>query len=65
MEVKTYTLHNSLLLSSLGFPPLPGVAAPSGDRTIAAVLENASKLASMEDNDEEDEVCVSSICLEV
>ncbi|XP_052521687.1 coiled-coil and C2 domain-containing protein 1B [Tympanuchus pallidicinctus] len=38
-----------------GFPPLPGVAAPSGDRTIAAVLENASKLASMEDNDEEDE----------
>uniref|UniRef100_A0A669PEH1 Coiled-coil and C2 domain-containing protein 1B n=1 Tax=Phasianus colchicus TaxID=9054 RepID=A0A669PEH1_PHACC len=39
-----------------GFPPLPGVAASIGDRTIAAVLENASKLASMEDNDEEDEV---------
>ncbi|XP_031458342.1 coiled-coil and C2 domain-containing protein 1B isoform X2 [Phasianus colchicus] len=38
-----------------GFPPLPGVAASIGDRTIAAVLENASKLASMEDNDEEDE----------
>uniref|UniRef100_A0A8C9LA18 Coiled-coil and C2 domain containing 1B n=1 Tax=Pavo cristatus TaxID=9049 RepID=A0A8C9LA18_PAVCR len=38
-----------------GFPPLPGVAAPNGDRTIAAVLENASKLASMEENDEEDE----------
>ncbi|XP_010714422.1 coiled-coil and C2 domain-containing protein 1B [Meleagris gallopavo] len=38
-----------------GFPPLPGVAAPNDDRTIAAVLENASKLASMEDNDEEDE----------
>ncbi|XP_072199926.1 coiled-coil and C2 domain-containing protein 1B [Excalfactoria chinensis] len=38
-----------------GFPPLPGVAAPNDDRTIAAVLENASKLASMEENDEEDE----------
>jgi len=54
-----------LLLSSLGFPPLPGIAAPNGDRTIAAVLENASKLAGMEDNDEEDEVSVSFLCLVV
>ncbi|KAM6327234.1 coiled-coil and C2 domain-containing protein 1B isoform 2-T2 [Podargus strigoides] len=38
-----------------GFPPLPGVAAADGDSTIAAVLESASKLANMEENDEEDE----------
>ncbi|NXW51904.1 C2D1B protein, partial [Nyctiprogne leucopyga] len=38
-----------------GFPPLPGVAAVDGDSTIAAVLENASKLANMEENDEEEE----------
>ncbi|OXB54734.1 hypothetical protein ASZ78_011052 [Callipepla squamata] len=38
-----------------GFPPLPGVAATDSDKTIAAVLENASKLASMEENDEEEE----------
>uniref|UniRef100_A0A8C4UHP1 Coiled-coil and C2 domain-containing protein 1B n=1 Tax=Falco tinnunculus TaxID=100819 RepID=A0A8C4UHP1_FALTI len=39
-----------------GFPPLPGIAATDGDTTIAAVLESASKLASMEENDEEEEV---------
>ncbi|XP_035188760.1 coiled-coil and C2 domain-containing protein 1B [Oxyura jamaicensis] len=38
-----------------GFPPLPGVQATDGGSTIAAVLENASQLASMEENDEEDE----------
>ncbi|NWS52443.1 C2D1B protein, partial [Chunga burmeisteri] len=38
-----------------GFPPLPGVAATDGDGTIAAVLESASKLANMEENDEEEE----------
>ncbi|XP_009870318.1 PREDICTED: coiled-coil and C2 domain-containing protein 1B, partial [Apaloderma vittatum] len=38
-----------------GFPPLPGVAAVDGDGTIAAVLESASKLANMEENDEEEE----------
>ncbi|NXK22917.1 C2D1B protein, partial [Arenaria interpres] len=38
-----------------GFPPLPGVAATGGDSTVAAVLENASKLANMEENDEEEE----------
>ncbi|XP_009560248.2 coiled-coil and C2 domain-containing protein 1B [Cuculus canorus] len=38
-----------------GFPPLPGVAAVDGDSTIAAVLESASKLANMEENDEEEE----------
>ncbi|KFQ32450.1 Coiled-coil and C2 domain-containing protein 1B, partial [Mesitornis unicolor] len=38
-----------------GFPPLPGVAAMDGDKTITAVLENASRLANMEENDEEDE----------
>ncbi|NXD40343.1 C2D1B protein, partial [Copsychus sechellarum] len=38
-----------------GFPPLPGVAAADGGSTIAAVLENASKLANMEENDEEEE----------
>ncbi|KFU97693.1 Coiled-coil and C2 domain-containing protein 1B, partial [Pterocles gutturalis] len=38
-----------------GFPPLPGVAATDGDSTIAAVLESASKLANMEENDEEEE----------
>ncbi|NWZ84845.1 C2D1B protein, partial [Poecile atricapillus] len=38
-----------------GFPPLPGVAATDGGSTIAAVLESASKLANMEDNDEEEE----------
>ncbi|XP_054689172.1 coiled-coil and C2 domain-containing protein 1B [Grus americana] len=38
-----------------GFPPLPGVAATDGNSTIAAVLENASKLANMEENDEEEE----------
>ncbi|NXC69973.1 C2D1B protein, partial [Anhinga anhinga] len=37
-----------------GFPPLPGVAATDGDSTIAAVLESASKLANMEDDDEEE-----------
>ncbi|KAF1480645.1 Coiled-coil and C2 domain-containing protein 1B, partial [Megadyptes antipodes antipodes] len=38
-----------------GFPPLPGVAATDGDSAIAAVLESASKLANMEENDEEEE----------
>ncbi|NWT19356.1 C2D1B protein, partial [Vireo altiloquus] len=38
-----------------GFPPLPGVAAADGGSTIAAVLESASKLANMEENDEEEE----------
>ncbi|NWZ20212.1 C2D1B protein, partial [Asarcornis scutulata] len=38
-----------------GFPPLPGVAASDGGSTIAAVLENAGQLASMEENDEEEE----------
>ncbi|XP_010288188.1 PREDICTED: coiled-coil and C2 domain-containing protein 1B [Phaethon lepturus] len=38
-----------------GFPPLPGVAVTDGDSTIAAVLESASKLANMEENDEEEE----------
>ncbi|NXY90957.1 C2D1B protein, partial [Alcedo cyanopectus] len=38
-----------------GFPPLPGVAAVDGDSSIAAVLESASKLANMEENDEEEE----------
>ncbi|XP_061859422.1 coiled-coil and C2 domain-containing protein 1B [Colius striatus] len=38
-----------------GFPPLPGVAATEGDSSIAGVLESASKLANMEENDEEDE----------
>ncbi|NXW08035.1 C2D1B protein, partial [Fregetta grallaria] len=38
-----------------GFPPLPGVAATDGDSPIAAVLESASKLANMEENDEEEE----------
>ncbi|KAM6305625.1 coiled-coil and C2 domain-containing protein 1B [Aegotheles albertisi] len=38
-----------------GFPPLPGVGAVDGDSTIAAVLESASKLANMEENDEEEE----------
>ncbi|NXG14444.1 C2D1B protein, partial [Grallaria varia] len=37
-----------------GFPPLPGVAQDGGT-TIAAVLESASKLANMEENDEEEE----------
>ncbi|NXU90350.1 C2D1B protein, partial [Xiphorhynchus elegans] len=37
-----------------GFPPLPGVAQ-DGSSTIAAVLESASKLANMEENDEEEE----------
>ncbi|NWZ05111.1 C2D1B protein, partial [Agelaius phoeniceus] len=38
-----------------GFPPLPGLAATDGGSTIAAVLETASKLANMEENDEEEE----------
>ncbi|NXF32138.1 C2D1B protein, partial [Nyctibius bracteatus] len=38
-----------------GFPPLPGVAATDGDSTVAAVLESASKLANLEENDEEEE----------
>ncbi|NXP33168.1 C2D1B protein, partial [Leiothrix lutea] len=38
-----------------GFPPLPGVAATDGGSTIAAVLESASKLANMEEDDEEEE----------
>ncbi|KFP28205.1 Coiled-coil and C2 domain-containing protein 1B, partial [Colius striatus] len=38
-----------------GFPPLPGVAATEGDSSLAGVLESASKLANMEENDEEDE----------
>ncbi|XP_010138825.1 PREDICTED: coiled-coil and C2 domain-containing protein 1B [Buceros rhinoceros silvestris] len=38
-----------------GFPALPGVAAVAGDSTLAAVLESASKLANMEENDEEEE----------
>ncbi|NXT54851.1 C2D1B protein, partial [Pluvianellus socialis] len=38
-----------------GFPPLPGVAATGGDSTVASVLESASKLANMEENEEEEE----------
>ncbi|KAM9378889.1 coiled-coil and C2 domain-containing protein 1B [Phaethornis superciliosus] len=38
-----------------GFPPLPGVGGMDGDSTIAAVLESASKLANIEENDEEEE----------
>ncbi|NXG66194.1 C2D1B protein, partial [Hemiprocne comata] len=38
-----------------GFPPLPGVGAMDGDSTIAAVLESASKLANMEENDDDEE----------
>ncbi|NWW72852.1 C2D1B protein, partial [Climacteris rufus] len=38
-----------------GFPPLPGVAATDGGSSIAAVLESASKLANMEENEEEEE----------
>ncbi|KAM6262057.1 coiled-coil and C2 domain-containing protein 1B [Porphyrio hochstetteri] len=38
-----------------GFPPLPGVPGRDGASMIAAVLENASKLANMEENDEEEE----------
>ncbi|NWU14809.1 C2D1B protein, partial [Cephalopterus ornatus] len=38
-----------------GFPPLPGVAATDGGSTIAAVLESASKLANVEENEEEEE----------
>lgn len=49
----------SVFLSSSGFPPLPGVAATDGDSTVAAVLESASKLANMEENDEEEEVSFS------
>lgn len=52
-------LFTSVFLSSSGFPPLPGVAAMDGDSTIAAVLESASKLANMEENDEEEEVSIS------
>lgn len=44
-----------VFLSSTGFPPLPGIASTDGGSTIAAVLENASKLANMEENDEEEE----------
>uniref|UniRef100_A0A8B9EQ02 Coiled-coil and C2 domain-containing protein 1B n=1 Tax=Anser cygnoides TaxID=8845 RepID=A0A8B9EQ02_ANSCY len=46
-----------------GFPPLPGVAATDGGSTIAAVLENASQLASMEENEEEEEVSLSLVHL--
>uniref|UniRef100_A0A8B9BRJ0 Coiled-coil and C2 domain-containing protein 1B n=1 Tax=Anser brachyrhynchus TaxID=132585 RepID=A0A8B9BRJ0_9AVES len=46
-----------------GFPPLPGVAATDGGSTIAAVLENASQLASLEENDEEEEVSPSLVHL--
>ncbi|NXO56012.1 C2D1B protein, partial [Aramus guarauna] len=49
------TVNFSELPVPPGFPPLPGVAATDGDSTIAAVLENASKLANMEENNEEDE----------
>ncbi|XP_064372280.1 coiled-coil and C2 domain-containing protein 1B isoform X2 [Dromaius novaehollandiae] len=38
-----------------GFPPIPGVATTDGDSTIAAVLESASQLADMEENEEEEE----------
>ncbi|NXU74786.1 C2D1B protein, partial [Oreotrochilus melanogaster] len=38
-----------------GFPPLPGVGGMDGDSTIAAVLESASKLANLEENDDEEE----------
>ncbi|XP_010002325.1 PREDICTED: coiled-coil and C2 domain-containing protein 1B [Chaetura pelagica] len=37
-----------------GFPPLPGVGSTDGDSTIAAVLESASKLANMEEDDDEE-----------
>ncbi|NWT39612.1 C2D1B protein, partial [Chroicocephalus maculipennis] len=48
-----------------GFPPLPGVAATDGDSTVAAVLESASKLANMEENDEEEEVSTIVDCEKV
>ncbi|NXW28198.1 C2D1B protein, partial [Phaetusa simplex] len=48
-----------------GFPPLPGVAATDGDSTVAAVLESASKLANMEENDEEEEVSTIVGCEKV
>uniref|UniRef100_A0A8D2M373 Coiled-coil and C2 domain-containing protein 1B n=1 Tax=Zonotrichia albicollis TaxID=44394 RepID=A0A8D2M373_ZONAL len=48
-----------------GFPPLPGVAATDGGSTIAAVLETASKLANMEENDEEEEVMFLYNCFSV
>ncbi|NWX81657.1 C2D1B protein, partial [Nothoprocta pentlandii] len=38
-----------------GFPPIPGVATADGNSTIAAVLESASQLANMEENEEEEE----------
>ncbi|NXD10439.1 C2D1B protein, partial [Nothocercus nigrocapillus] len=38
-----------------GFPPIPGVATMDGNSTIAAVLESASQLANMEENEEEEE----------
>ncbi|XP_010223311.1 PREDICTED: coiled-coil and C2 domain-containing protein 1B [Tinamus guttatus] len=38
-----------------GFPPIPGVATTDGNSTIAAVLESASQLANMEENEEEEE----------
>ncbi|NXT88088.1 C2D1A protein, partial [Anhinga rufa] len=36
------------------FPPIQGVETPSGDQSIAGVLETAMKLASQEDHEEED-----------
>lgn len=59
MYHRAYATLSSVFLSFTGFPPLPGVAATDGGSTIAAVLESASKLANMEENDEEEEVSVS------
>ncbi|XP_053907758.1 coiled-coil and C2 domain-containing protein 1A isoform X2 [Cuculus canorus] len=36
-----------------GFPPIQGAETPSGDRSIAGVLETAMKLVSQEDREEE------------
>lgn len=56
---RAYATLSAVFLSSTGFPPIPGVAETDGGSTIAAVLESASKLANMEDNDEEEEVSVA------
>lgn len=56
---RAYATLSSVFLPCTGFPPLPGVAATDGGSTIAAVLETASKLANMEENDEEEEVSVA------
>lgn len=46
-----------LAISLVGFPPIHGMEASSGDQSIMGVLETAIKLANQEDreNDEEDD----------